>query len=88
MSKVLVQTGFGYYKDQTDHVICKAQLPVGQHDLRDDLIYVEVNSQAELDVIEVWRDPTVLQAAEQNQKIADKLRTFAINELIKDGDWP
>ena len=88
MTKILVQTGLGYYKDQQGRIVAKAQLPAGQHKLNDDFIYIEVNSQAELDAIEVSQDPAQVQAAQQAQKITDKLRELAVNELIKDGNWP
>lgn len=88
MSKILIQTGFGYYKDQQDHIVSKAELPAGTHDLIDGLIYVEVDNQAELDTIEVYQDPVDLQIAQQEQKIRDKSRALAIAELIKDGNWP
>jgi len=88
MTKILVKTGFGYYKDQAGHIVAKAELPPGQHDLPDDLIYVEVNSKAELDAVEVYKDPAVVQQAEQQRKIAQKLRDMAIKELIKEGQWP
>ena len=88
MSKILVKTGFGFYQDTQLHIIAKAQLPPGSHDLADGLIYIEVESQAELDAVNIWQDPADQQAAEQNTKIQNKLREFAIAELIKDGQWP
>ena len=88
MTEISVQTGFGYYKDQVGNIIAKAELPAGQHNLADGMTYVELNSMAELDAIEVYQDPAQVQAAQQQQKIAEKLRSIAINELIKDGNWP
>ena len=63
-------------------------MPAGPHDLADGLIYVELSSQAELDAIEVYQDPAQVQAAQQEQKIAAKLRDMAIKELLEDGSWP
>ncbi len=88
MTQISVQTGFGYYKDLQGRIKAKAQLPAGQHDLADDLNYIEVDNQPALDAIEVYQDPAQLQAVQQGQKIADKLRSLAIAELIKDGNWP
>lgn len=88
MSKVLVQTGFGYYKDQAGNIIAKAELPADQHDLTDGLIYVEVADQAALEAIEVYQDPADILLGEQEQKIQQKLRQVAITELTKDGNWP
>ena len=88
MSKILVQTGFGYYKDQQGHVTDKAQLPAGQHDLQNGLIYVEVNSRAELDAIAVYQDPAELEAQQNEIKIQAEMRSTAIAELIATGDLP
>lgn len=88
MSKILVQTGFGYYRDQQGHIIAKAELSLGPHDLADGLVYVEVEDQLALGMIEVYQDPAELQQAAQQQKIQDKLRQMAITELTKDGNWP
>ncbi len=86
MSKILVQTGFGYYQDGQGHIVSHAQLPAGQHDLQNGLIYVEVNSRAELDAIAVYQDPAELEAQQNEAKIQAKIRSTAIAELIAAGD--
>jgi len=88
MSQIKVITGYGYYQDQAGNVIAKAQLPPGDHELNKDLTYHEVGSQAELDVIDVYINPIDVQKKEQEEKIQNKIREIAINELIADGDWP
>lgn len=88
MSKILIKTSFGYYKDQQGHITAKAQLPAGPHDLADGLIYVEVDNQADLDKIEVWQEPQTQEQAISEIKIQTKLREMAITELIKEGQWP
>lgn len=88
MSKILVKTGFGYYQDQAGHIVRKAQLPPGSHNLADGLIYVEVQDQAELDAIQVYQDPADIIAAENESKIQNKIRQTAIDTLIAEGELP
>ena len=87
MSKILVITGLGYYKDQQGRVIAKAQLPPGRHDLGDDLIYVEVDNQADLDKIEIYQPPPT---SEQLNviKIGQYTRQEAITALKAAGQLP
>lgn len=88
MKKITVTTGFGYYKNQGDRVIGKAELPPGDHPLVDGFTYHEVNSQAELDAIAIWQDPAEIARAANNKKIGDYIRQKAINEMISIGDLP
>jgi len=88
MSKILVETGFGFYRDGKGNVIAKAQLPPGQHELKDDLIYVEVNSQADLDAIEIYTDPAVIEKRENETKIQNEIRAAAIQRLKDKGELP
>jgi len=88
MLKILVQTGFGYFKDQQGRIVSKAQLPPGQHELKDDLIYVEVDSQAELDAIEVYTDPAIIATGNIEAKIWKEIRAAAIQRLKDKGELP
>lgn len=88
MSKILVITGLGYYEDGAGHVVAKAQLPPGSHDLTDGLTYIEVNSQAELDAVQIYQDPADILQRENENKIRAKIRTAAIEALIAAGDLP
>ena len=83
-----VNTGFGYYEDQQGRIVAKAQLPPGPHPIKAGFSYTEVADQAELEAIKVYQDQAQVQAAQQDQKITDKLREIAVNELIKVGNWP
>ncbi len=83
-----VSTGFGYFLDKDNFVYCKAILPLGEHPLKDEFIYVEVNSKEELEAIEVYIKPlTSEQIKEQmiQNKIKDMTRDMAIAELQKEG---
>jgi len=88
MSKILVQTGFGFYQDAQGHIVSKAELPKGPHDLANGLTYVELNSRSELDQVEIYRDPAALEKAEIVRKIAGATRAIAIAELKKNGELP
>ncbi|MBW8003350.1 MAG: hypothetical protein FVQ80_15275, partial [Planctomycetes bacterium] len=88
MSKILVQTGFGYYKNQAGDIVSKAELPAGNHDLANGFVYIEVQNKSELDAIEIWQDPAILQQHENEQKIRTKMRQLAIDALKAAGDLP
>lgn len=88
MQKMIVKTSFGYIKDAAGHIISKAQLPAGEHPLKDGFDYIEVNSQAELDAIEIYRDPKEIQKAINEKKISVKIRQTAIDELKAAGELP
>ena len=86
--KILVQTGYGYYKDKNGHIVCKSELPLGTHELDYDLVYVEVEDKQALDLIEVWCDPIDAERRHNEQKIADKIRKDAIEKLKDEGELP
>ena len=88
MESINVNTGFGYFKNSTGHIVAKGQLPLGSCPVKDSFTYTEVADMAELDAIEVYQDPIEIERRANEQKIAEKLRELAINELIKDGNWP
>jgi len=79
--KILVQTGYGYYKNKDGHIVCKSELPLGAHELDYDLVYVEVDDKQALDLIEVWCDPVDVERRHNEQKIADIIRKDAIEKL-------
>ena len=85
MQTIEVKTGFGYFQDDQNRIVAKAQLPAGDHPSKDGFSYVEVADQAALDLITV--DPPV-QTPEQlfEKKIRDKLRVIAIERLTADGE--
>lgn len=88
MELISVNTGLGYFKDDQDRVICYANLPPGEHPIKTGYTYHEVNSQAELDAVEIYVDPAEQQATTNEQAIRQKLREMAITELTKVGQWP
>ncbi len=88
MIQILVQTGFGYYQDMQGHIITKAELPQGPHDLADGLVYFELDSKAELDAVEVYQDLVDSQALLNEQKIRAKIRQTAIDDLKAAGQLP
>jgi len=88
MKSILVKTGYGYFEDAVGNIVGKAELPIGYHKATKGYSYIEVADKAELDAIQVHQDPADVLAAQQNKRIADKLRQLAIDSLVSDGDWP
>jgi len=85
---IKVITGFGYFRDDQDRIVAKAQLPPSDHPIRDGFNYVEVADQDELDAVEVYEDPAATLKHEQEQKITDKMRAIAIEALKEAGELP
>ncbi len=88
MKTITVKTGLGYFRDAQGHIITKAQLPPGDHQLRDGFTYIEVSNQEWLDAIKVWIDPADSQRMENETKIAARIRAVAIADLKESGDLP
>ena len=88
MQTLETETGLGYFKDQADHVIAKADLPPGRHLLKDGFIFVEVSNRDELDQVEIYRDPAEIQKQGDRTLIAAKMRLIAIAQLIAEGKLP
>ncbi len=84
----IVNTGFGYIKDAEGHIVCKAQLPAGEHPVRDGFTYHEVLSQESLDAIQTYRDPKEIEAALVEAKIQAEIRKIAIDTLKAVGELP
>jgi hypothetical protein len=84
-----VITGFGYYTETaTQHIVAKAILPIGPHNLADGLDYTEVQDQAELDQIKIWTDPAETEKSGYEQKIQIEQRQIAIASLKQRSELP
>ncbi len=88
MKTITVKTGFGYFRDVQGHVVSKAELPPGEHQILDGFNYTELPNQVSLDALQVWQDPAGAQAEENEKKIQERIRKLAVNSLISDGDLP
>jgi len=87
MQTIQVTTGFGYFVDSAGHKIAKAELPPGEHPLRDNFTYVEVATKQALDAVELYiESPTPEQQSEK--LIADKTRQLAVAALVAEGKLP
>ena len=80
-----VKTGYGYFKDKDNNIMAKYDLPFGEHPLKDDYTYVEVNSKYELDSIEVFEPPKSQEQLEE-EKIQIEIRNAAIERLKAKGE--
>jgi len=77
-----VSTGYGYIQDSQGRVICRYELPKGQHPIKDGYTYKEVNNKKELEKIEVYEEP------ERKLSLEEKLSKLGITkeelkELLK-----
>jgi len=88
MKKFTVNTGYGYFVDKQGHKTLKAELPVGEHDLKDDFTYVEVWDKAALDLIQLYIDPIQADIDKNESEINKRVRDNAIAELINEGKIP
>ena len=85
MKKITVQTGFGYFKDKQGRIISKAELIPGKHPIKDGYSYVELNSQQEMDSIEIYAPPESLEIARE-RKIQSEMRLMAEERLNAKGE--
>lgn len=77
-----VNTGIGYIKDSEGKIVCKYDLPKGQHPLKDGYTYTEVSNKKELEKIEVYQEPVkTLTVEEKLKKIG--LTKQELKELVK-----
>jgi len=87
-----VITGLGYFRDESGHIVAKAQLPAGTHYLKDGYTYIEVGTLAELNAVVIYVDPAEALKQQNEQKIQTKIRAMtraaAIIELIASSDLP
>lgn len=88
MRTIKVTTGFGYFVDPAGHIISPALLPVGDHPMLDDYIYVEVADKESLDAVELYQDPVALERAKNERKVFAKIRRTAIDALVAAGQLP
>ena len=82
-----VKTGFGYFEDDNGNIISKAELPKGEHPLKDGFTYVEVKDRSKLDEVTI-PEPTPTQEELDEVKIQNKIRELAISDLKSSGDLP
>jgi len=88
MKKIIVKTGYGYYRDQQGHIVSKAVLPTGEHPLADDLDYIEVLNEEAIDLINIYADPAEITRQQNEQKIQSEIRQAAIDSLKSKGELP
>ena len=92
MKSIEVKTGFGYITDGLGHVLHKMQVKPGKHDIPETDFYLEVDTQAELDVVKIWQDPVDIEHETNERKIAAKVRETAretaIEALKAEGELP
>ena len=85
MSKISVKNGFGYYKNQAGDIVNKAELPAGEHELADGLVYIEVADKTELDTVATVK-PAKPWEQIMAEKITAKLKVMAMERLAQDGE--
>lgn len=88
MKTFTTETGLGYFVDQAGHVDSLADLPPGEHPLRDGFIFVECADREALGSVAVWRDPAQTEAALVETKIRQKSRQLAVDALKTEGELP
>jgi hypothetical protein len=88
MSKIVINTGFGYFKDSSGNIVCKYELPPGEHPLTAGFTFHEVENKAALEAVQIYRDPADIEAALVEAKIRAKTRELAITSLKAAGELP
>ncbi len=78
MGTCVVKTGFGYIADSAGHIICKAELPIGEHPLEDGYEYHEVEDKAAIEKVEIFLDPIDFVKQTNEAMIQEKMRQTAI----------
>lgn len=77
-----VKTGIGYIKDSDGKIICKYDLPKGQHPLKDGYTYTEIATKQDLDKVVVYQEPVrVLTTEEKLEKVG--LSKQDLKDLLK-----
>ena len=92
MKNFKTQTGLGYLRKVSNgKIYAKVDLPPGDHKIEDDYEFVEVNSQQELDQIEIDPEPKT-EKQQREEMIAQQIylnnRQMAINSLRAKGKLP
>ncbi len=85
MAKFTVKTGFGYFKDSDGDIVAKSKLPLGEHPLKDDFTYTEVESQVVFNAIIVVQEPLTGEEL-RKQKIWAEVFRLAEQSLIDKGE--
>jgi len=88
MKEIIVQSGFGYFRDKLGNITTKAELPAGAHQVPDDIEYIEVAGPADLAAIQVYEDPVRKAKFEVEDKIRKRLRKIAVDQLKTEGQIP
>ena len=79
------KTGIGFIKDFNGNIICKTSLPIGNHPIKDDYIYVEVENRIDFDKIEIYKEPISIEQLKES-KIQKEMRDIAIKSLKDKGE--
>ena len=88
MKKIQVKTGYGYFKDRQGRIVAKANLPPGEHPVKDDYEYVEVTKE-EFENIKVSPEPQTeeyLKEMKIKKEMFRILREMAIKNLKEKGE--
>ena len=84
MKSITVNTGFGYIKNNLDIAIARAELPVGEHLIRDCETYVEVASQAEMLAITISDDESYTPIIDVQRAIVWKHGEFPVEVKLQE----
>ena len=85
--EIEVTTGFGYMKDAQGNITDKAVLRPGTHQIRAGFTYHEVEDEAELDAVQVYRPAkTETPAQTRRRKIDAEIDAMAIERLTARGE--
>ncbi len=83
MKEFFATTGYGYFKDENDHIVGKFKFTAGKnHRIDDNITVTELNTSEEVDAIECYVDPVVL--AEREAEAAEYEVQGLINQKAKD----
>jgi hypothetical protein len=83
---VNVKSGYGYIREvTTGHIIAKAELPKGQHEIKDGYDYIEVESANVLALVELYKSQDIEKAAADNRAIQAEIESIAIASLKAKG---
>jgi len=86
---IKIKTGFGYFiESASGKIISKAELPPGDHSIKPGYDYVEVNTTAELDAVEIYQEPETQNQKNEKliqQKMTEMTRSAAIAALQAEG---
>ena len=87
MNIMKVTTGFGYFKDDKGNIICKYNLPIGEHPLRTEFTFTELPNEASLNSVIVYQPPETIEQ-ERKRKLSEEIKEIAKKSLKDKGEWP